>query len=1085
MAIDLGPDPTHSSTSELWQLLAPRGLNLDLGGDQDPRQGSARNGSSGGTVSTTANNKGSSIQKLGTTFIPVAAFVGVSLVAFIILRRFCKRVYAPRTIAELRAPDLPIPALPGGWFNWIVPFFKTPDSLVLNHGSLDGFFFLRFLKIMRSMCLGGCLFTFPVLLPIHATGGVGLTDLDKLTIGNVEDPQKLLTHVFVAWAFFGFVLYTIVRECIYYVNLRQAYLSSPYYADRISSRTIMLTCVPKEYQDERRLRKLYGHQVKRVFITRTSKALAKMVKERQQTAERLEKAEIALIRTANAARYKKLAKNPELAQPSTRQSSTTESTESKQNLVTIPSRSTANNNNTIRENMLRVELPGAAIYLEALDANQDKDTTAHRADAKVNEKGDSEERNEDDEEYQHPYGLSADIPDVRGSVAAQWIPVERRPYHRPIGNFFRRVDTIRWTRTRLRQLNLQIYKMRKQVRRGDGAIVLPTVFVEFYNQEAAQAAHQVLSHHRPLQMSSRLLGVRPDEVIWSCLRMTWWELIIRRFLILALVTAAVIFWAIPSAIIGTMSNIETVTKKFKFLSFLNMLPKVILNFVQSFLPAIALTILMAIVPGLLRICGALSGIPTTTRVELFVQNVYFAFQVVQVFLITTLTSAASSALGSILSNPLGAKDLLAENIPKASNFYLSYILIQCMMSGGLRLVQPFSLIKHYVIGRIGEVPRTGYKRWLTLEPAHWGAVYPVYTTMGVIALSYAFIAPLVLMFAAGGMLATQMVWKYNLLYVLDSDVDSKGLFYPRALIHLTIGLYLAEICLIGLLALKSAYAPLALMVLFFIFTGLVHFTLSDAIAPLLLNLPQTLPLEEEIQEEEKAKALRETELARARLDQDGGAANDYYDTEQVFGDEEQLVQSEDDQDGEEEEEEEEEGGRDGDGEEHEVTGTRAVEGAASIGATMKEWLKDKSRRKVDAEMDKSGIGECLDKLKLKLGFRKHDRHTSDKPPGFLARWLHPEEYEDFVALRKAIPGDQLPAVEYPSGFGKRCYLAPETWSAKPALWVPRDEARVSRQEVAHTSKYTPISDKGAELDEKGRVVAYYDRAPMRKPRLLL
>lgn len=1014
----------------------------------------------------------------------------MSLVAFIILRRFCKRVYAPRTIPELRVPDLPIPALPGGWFNWVAPFFKTPDSLVLNHGSLDGFFFLRFLKIMRNICLAGCLLTFPVLLPIHATGGVGLTELDKLTIGNVNDPQKLFAHVFAAWAFFGFVLYMVVRECIYYVNLRQAYLSSPYYADRISSRTIMLTCVPKEYQDERRLRKLYGHQVKRVSITRTSKALAKMVKERQQTAERLEKAEIALIRTANAARYKKLGKNPELAQPSTRQSSTTESTESKQNLVTIPSRSTANNNNnntTTRENMLQVELPGSAIYLEALDANQDQDTTTHNADAKVNEKGDSEERNEDDEEYQHPYGLSPDIPDVRGSVAAQWIPVERRPYHRPIGNFFRRVDTIRWTRSRLRELNLQIYKMRKQVRRGDGAIVLPTVFVEFYSQEAAQAAHQVLSHHRPLQMSSRLLGVRPDEVIWSCLRMTWWELIIRRFLILTLVTAFVIFWAIPSALIGAMSNIETVTKQFKFLNFLNMLPKVILNFVQSFVPAIALTILMAIVPGLLRICGALSGIPTTTRVELFVQNVYFAFQVVQVFLITTLTSAASSALGDILSNPLGAKDLLAANIPKASNFYLSYILIQCMMSGGLRLAQPFGLIKHYVIGRIGEVPRTGYKRWLTLEPAHWGAIYPVYTTMGVIALSYAFIAPLVLIFAAGGMFVTQMVWKYNILYVLDSDLDSKGLFYPRALIHLTIGLYLAEICLIGLLALKSAYAPLALMVLFFIFTGLVHFSLSDAIAPLLLNLPQTLPLEQEIQEEEKAKALRETEQAQAGLDQDGGggAANDYYDTEQVFGDEEQLVLSEDDQDGEEEEEGGEDG--DGDGEEHEVTGTRAVEGAASIGATMKAWLTDKSRRKVDAEMDKSGISEFLDKLKLR--FRKHDdRHassTSDKAPGFLARWLHPEEYEDFVALRNAIPGDQLPAVEYPPGFGKRCYLAPETWAAKPALWIPRDEARVSRQEVAHTSKYTPTSDRGAELDKKGRVVAYYDKAPMRKPRLLL
>ncbi|KAG5935690.1 hypothetical protein E4U60_003002 [Claviceps pazoutovae] len=1028
MALDSALHPKN----ELWQFLTKRGLDLNVGGDYDLRQGSARNGSSGGTLSTTTNNKGSSIQKLGTTFIPVAVFVCVCLITFVVLRRFCKRVYAPRTIPELRFPNLPSPALPGGWLNWIIPFFKIPDSWVLNHGSLDGFFFLRFLKVLRNMCLCGCLVTFPVLFPIHATGGVGLSDLDSLTIGNVKEPQKLLAHVFVAWAFFGFVLYMIVRECIYYVNLRQAYLSSPYCADRISSRTVMLTCVPKEYQDERRLRRLYGDQVKRVFIPRTSKALEKMVKERRQTAERLEKAEITLIRTANSARQKTLARSPDLAESSTvLQASMAKSTHSKQ-VALVSSQSTEND--ATGRNLHELELPESATYFAVL--------TDQKTESEVNETASPEKGDEDDDEdYQHPYGLSPDIPDVRGSVAAQWIPVERRPYHRPIGNFFRRVDTVRWTRNRLRELNVQIHKMRKQVGRG-GGITLPTVFIEFYNQEAAQAAHQVLSHHRPLQMSSRLLGVRPDEVIWSSLRLTWWELIVRRFLILTLVTAAIIFWAVPSAFIGSISNIETVTKHFKFLHFLNLLPKVILNFIQSFLPAIALSLLMAIVPWLLRICGAISGIPTTTRVELFVQNVYFAFQVVQVFLITTLTSAASSALGAILSNPLGAKDLLAANIPKASNFYLSYILIQ----------------------------------------SYWGGVYPIYTTMGVIALSYAFIAPLVLVFAAGGMFITQTVWKYNLMYVLDSDKDSKGLFYPRALIHLTIGLYLAEICLIGLLALKSAYAPLALMVLFFIFTGLVHISLSDAIAPLLLNLPQTLPLEEEIQAEEKAKALRAQEVAQARLDIGGGgggtvpgAANDYYDTEQAFGDEAQVAQNADNDETDAENE-----GTDS-GDEHQIIGTRAIEGAASIGATLKEWLHHKSQQKLDVTIQQSGVKYLLNKL----NFWTHDKHTSDQPPGFLARWLHPEEYEDFVALRKSIPSEQFPAVLYPSDFEKRCYLPPEMWAAKPMLWIPRDKARVSRQEVAHTKKYTPISDRGAVLDDKGRIVVFFGRAPVGKTRLLL
>jgi hypothetical protein len=134
-------------------------------------------------------------------------------------------------------------------------------------------------------------------------------------------------------------------------------------------------------------------------------------------------------------------------------------------------------------------------------------------------------------------------------------------------------------------------------------------------------------------------------------------------------------------------------------------------------------------------CGAQSGIATVIHVELFVQNVYFAFQVVQVFLITTLTSAASSALTLILKNPLGSKDLLAENIPKASNFYLSYILIQCLASGGLRLIQVIPLIRHYVISRMTDIPRSRYRIWRRLQPTHWGGVFPVYTNMGVIGRS--------------------------------------------------------------------------------------------------------------------------------------------------------------------------------------------------------------------------------------------------------------------------------------------------------------------------------------------------------------
>jgi calcium permeable stress-gated cation channel len=115
-----------------------------------------------------------------------------------------------------------------------------------------------------------------------------------------------------------------------------------------------------------------------------------------------------------------------------------------------------------------------------------------------------------------------------------------------------------------------------------------------------------------------------------------------------------------------------------------------------------------------------------------VQKSYFAFQVVQVFLVTTLTSAASAAFTSILQDPLSAKDLLSQNLPKASNFYLSYILVQCLGAGAAKLANFGDLFRHEVVGKVTNDQRKRYKRWRNLSRIHWGSVYPRFTNMGVI-----------------------------------------------------------------------------------------------------------------------------------------------------------------------------------------------------------------------------------------------------------------------------------------------------------------------------------------------------------------
>jgi hypothetical protein len=107
------------------------------------------------------------------------------------------------------------------------------------------------------------------------------------------------------------------------------------------------------------------------------------------------------------------------------------------------------------------------------------------------------------------------------------------------------------------------------------------------------------------------------------------------------------------------------------------------------------------------------------------------------------------------------------------------------------------------------------------------------------------IAPLMLIFATIGLYLLYIANKYNLLFVYNADIDTKGLIYPRALQQLTTGIYIAEVCMIGLFGINQVGGPIVLMVIYTIFSILFHISLNNAINPLLETLPTCLTAEEE------------------------------------------------------------------------------------------------------------------------------------------------------------------------------------------------------------------------------------------------
>ena len=695
----------------------------------------------------------------------------------------------------------------------------------------------------------------------------------------------------------------ITREMIYYINLRQAYLMSPFYAGRLSSRTVLYTSVPEEYMEESKLRAMLEPGVRKIWLSTDCKELEEIVSERDKVAMKLEGAETKLIKTATANKIK-------------------------------------------------------------ADKKSKKGGRAGSEEEAIGEG--------------HADG-------------SRYITQKERPTHKLKFLIGKKVDTIDWCRGELKRLIPEV-DAQQATHRAHNAKKLNSAFVEFETLSEAQAAYQSLTHHQVLQMAPRFTGMTPDEVIWSNLKIKWWERVVRKLVTTSFVVALIVFWSIPVAVVGAISNIKNLVKCLPWLGFILDIPAPVLGVVQGLLPTILLAVLMALLPIILRLMAKLGGAPTRSAVELTVQNTYFAFQIIQVFLVATLGSAASAVISSVAADPSSAPTVLASNIPLASNFYISYFILQGLAIVSGLLVGLVGLILFMVLGKfLDTTPRKMYRRWITLSGLGWGTLFPVYTNLLVIAICYAAIAPLVMGFAAIGLFLFYFAFRYNLLFVSNAQVDTKGLVYPRALGHLFIGLYVAEVCLIGLFAIATAASvgalgPLILMIVFLIFTALYHLSLNSAMAPLLNYLPKSLDAEER----------RLLQIER------GHGGHDEVESEKF-----------------------------------------AAKDSVATGA------------------NGNGAKGALD------GPERVDAAPHKKPNMFV-KWLRPDIYTDYQTMRRLVPKEI--AIEYERDVSENAFYNPAINSPTPLLWVPRDNLGVSKQEVAETSKVIPITDEGAFLDEKAKIV---------------
>lgn len=205
---------------------------------------------------------------------------------------------------------------------------------------------------------------------------------------------------------------------------------------------------------------------------------------------------------------------------------------------------------------------------------------------------------------------------------------------------------------------------------------------------------------------------------------------------------------------------------------------------------------------------------------------------------------------------------MAQNLPKAGNYFFSYMILQALSVGAATLLQLGRLISFLIGFLLDTTARENWERGLEPE-IRWGTFFPVYTNLAVIGKSspvlhshprspslgliYSVISPLILVFNVitfGLFLAVQ---RYSILKMARFDVDTGGLIYPKAINQLFVGLYVMEIYLIGLFFLvrnehdeAACTGQGAIMLIVTFLTAAYQGLLNQAFKPLYKHLPVVL-----------------------------------------------------------------------------------------------------------------------------------------------------------------------------------------------------------------------------------------------------
>ena len=357
--------------------------------------------------------------------------------------------------------------------------------------------------------------------------------------------------------------------------------------------------------------------------------------------------------------------------------------------------------------------------------------------------------------------------------------------------------------------------------------VTDKAFVVMRTYTASTIAIQSMHSSKPGSMEVTT-APEPRDILWENVYYTKGARRTRTFIADFFCLLLIAFYIVPVALVSLLVSESALISISPRLNQLDQASSIFSAAIATVQPLCLVGLQQLLPPLFIRVSRA-EGIISFSDAQMKAFSRYFMWQVLNIFLVTSVAGSVFDTLAIILETPESAFEMLGNSLPRMSSFFVSYVTLKTFSGLGVEIARMVAILHSSLLLvffpnstlRAKRSTRIGMR---PIDDPGWFLYHKILAQdmlVVVISVVFAVVAPIVLIPCAVFCFLSRIVWTHQFLYVYESAFETGGLFWPKIFRRFVFGLIIAQATITGQFILKDArheaYATIALMCLTYIF----------------------------------------------------------------------------------------------------------------------------------------------------------------------------------------------------------------------------------------------------------------------------